>query len=69
MPPPSNSTPTFKTDLDLGRMPSGKLGTNNPVMAVGAFVYNVLRWIGLTGLVVSGAHQCSIRPSAGGYAR
>ncbi len=41
----------FKTDLDLERLPSGKFDTNTLVMALGTFVYNVLRWIGLVGLI------------------
>ena len=41
----------FKTDLDLERLPSGKFETNELVMAMGAFVYNMLRWIGLVGLI------------------
>ena len=45
----------FKTDLDLERLPSGKFDTNTLVMVLGTFVYNVLRWIGLEGLI--GAHS------------
>jgi len=41
----------FKTDMDLERLPSGKFDTNTLVMAAGTFVYNVLRWIGLVGLL------------------
>jgi len=41
----------FKTDLDLERLPSGKFDTNTLIMAMGGFVYNVLRWIGLVGLI------------------
>jgi len=41
----------FKTDLDLERLPSGKFDTNTLVMALGAFIYNLLRWIGLAGLI------------------
>ncbi|MCG5525875.1 IS1380 family transposase [Ectothiorhodospira haloalkaliphila] len=41
----------FKTDMDLERLPSGKFDTNTLVMAAGTFVYNVLRWIGLQGLI------------------
>lgn len=41
----------FKTDLDLERLPSGKFATNALVMALGAFAYNILRFIGQTGLV------------------
>lgn len=45
----------FKTDLDLERLPSGKFDTNTLVMALGTFVYNLLRWIGLAGLIGEGA--------------
>jgi len=41
----------FKTDLDLERLPSGKFATNSAVMALGAFGYNILRYIGQLGLV------------------
>lgn len=41
----------FKTDLDLERLPSGKFETNALVMTMAAFAYNILRWIGLLGLM------------------
>jgi len=41
----------FKTDLDLERLPSGKFETNTLVMVMGTFIYNILRWIGLEGLI------------------
>ncbi len=41
----------FKTDLDLERLPSGKFATNTLVMALGGFAYNILRFIGQTGLI------------------
>lgn len=41
----------FKTDLDLERLPSGKLATNALVMALGCFTYNILRAIGQMGLL------------------
>jgi len=41
----------FKTDLDLERLPSGKFATNALVMALGAFAYNALRFIGQLGLL------------------
>ena len=41
----------FKTDLDLERLPSGKFATNAAVMALGAFAYNILRFIGQLGLL------------------
>lgn len=41
----------FKTDLDLERLPSGKFDTNTLVMSMGQFIYNLLRWVGLTGLI------------------
>lgn len=37
----------LKTDLDLGRLPSGKFDTNNLVMAFATMGYNMLRWMGL----------------------
>lgn len=40
----------LKTDLDLERLPSGKFDTNDLVLTLGAFTYNILRWIGLRGL-------------------
>jgi len=41
----------FKTDLDLERLPSGKFDTNDLVMTFGALAYNILRWMGLRGLL------------------
>lgn len=41
----------FKSDLDLERLPSGKFSTNALVMALGAFAYNILRYIGQLGLL------------------
>ena len=41
----------FKTDLDLERLPSGKFATNAAIMALGAFAYNILRFIGQLGLL------------------
>jgi len=41
----------FKTDLDIERLPSGKFATNDLVMACAVLVYNILRWIGLVGLL------------------
>ena len=41
----------FKTDLDLERLPSGKFATNALIMALGAFAYNILRFIGQLGLL------------------
>lgn len=41
----------FKTDLDLERLPSGKFATNALIMALGAFAYNILRYIGQLGLL------------------
>jgi hypothetical protein len=41
----------FKTDLDIERMPSGKFATNDLVLACATLAYNILRWIGLVGLV------------------
>lgn len=41
----------IKTDMDLERLPSGKFATNQLVMACGAMVYNILRFIGQVALV------------------
>jgi hypothetical protein len=41
----------IKTDMDLERLPSGKFATNQLVMACGALVYNILRFMGQTALV------------------
>ena len=41
----------FKTDLDIERLPSGKFATNDLVMACAVLAYNILRWIGLVGLL------------------
>lgn len=41
----------FKTDLDLERLPSGKFATNALVMTLGAFAYNILRFVGQAGLI------------------
>jgi len=41
----------FKTDLDLERLLSGKFDTSYLVMAFVVLGYNILRWIGLQGLM------------------
>jgi hypothetical protein len=41
----------FKTDLDIERLPSGKFATNDLVLACATLAYNILRWIGLAGLI------------------
>lgn len=41
----------FKTDLDIERLPSGKFDTNDLVLAHATLAYNILRWIGQTGLL------------------
>lgn len=41
----------FKTDLDLERLPSGKFATNDLVMSFAVLAYNILRWMGLKGLM------------------
>lgn len=41
----------FKTDLDIERLPSGKFATNDLIMTLSAFSYNILRYIGLIGLM------------------
>lgn len=51
----------FKTDLDLERLPSGKFATNQLIMAMGSMIYNLLRWIGLVGLL---SPQAPVRHAA-----
>ncbi len=54
----------FKTDLDIERLPSGKFSTNDLVMACAVLAYNILRWIGLVGLLRDDApirHQAKRR--------
>lgn len=41
----------FKTDLDLERLPSGKLATNALVMSLAALIYNILRCMGQKALL------------------
>jgi len=41
----------FKSDLDMERLPSGKFDTNDLILGMAAFAYNILRCIGLIGLV------------------
>lgn len=41
----------FKTDMDLERLPSGKFASNALILSMGAFAYNVLKWVGLFGLM------------------
>jgi hypothetical protein len=41
----------IKTDMDLERLPSGKFATNKLIVACGALVYNILRFIGQVALV------------------
>jgi hypothetical protein len=41
----------IKTDLDLERLPSGKFASNTLILTMGLFTYNILRWIGLEGLM------------------
>jgi len=41
----------FKTDLDVERLPSGKFATNALVLALAVLTYNILRYIGLIGLL------------------
>lgn len=45
----------FKTDLDIERFPSGKFETNHLVLICSTLIYNVLRYIGQTGLVGKGS--------------
>lgn len=54
----------FKTDLDIERLPSGKFATNALVMTCAVLAYNILRWIGLVGLLRNDApirHQAKRR--------
>jgi hypothetical protein len=44
----------FKTDLDIERLPSGKFATNALVLASATLAYNILRWLGQTGLTGPG---------------
>jgi len=41
----------IKTDLDLERLPSGKFASNTLILTLGLFTYNMLKWIGLEGLM------------------
>ena len=41
----------FKSDLDIERLPSGKFATNALVMSLAGLTYNILRYIGLLGLL------------------
>jgi hypothetical protein len=41
----------FKTDLDVERLPSGKFKTNELILAIAVLVYNILKLIGITGLM------------------
>ena len=45
----------FKTDLDIERLPSGKFATNALVLACATLAYNILRWLGQSGLTGPGA--------------
>ncbi len=44
----------FKTDLDIERLPSGKFATNALVLSCATLAYNILRWLGQTGLTGPG---------------
>jgi len=44
----------FKTDLDIERLPSGKFATNALVLACAVLAYNILRWLGQSGLTRPG---------------
>ncbi len=41
----------IKTDLDLERLPSGKFASTRLILTLGLFTYNILKWIGLAGLM------------------
>uniref|UniRef100_UPI00037B8F20 transposase n=1 Tax=Paenisporosarcina sp. TG20 TaxID=1211706 RepID=UPI00037B8F20 len=45
----------LKTDLDLERFPSGKFATNNLILHLGCFTYNLLRLIGQESLKIDDA--------------
>ena len=45
----------FKSDLDIERLPSGKFATNALVLACATVAYNILRWLGQSGLTGPGA--------------
>jgi hypothetical protein len=45
----------FKTDLGIERLPSGKFATNALVLACATVAYNILRWLGQSGLTGPGA--------------
>lgn len=40
----------FKTDLDIERLPSGKFATNALVLSCAQLAYNILRWMGQSGM-------------------
>ena len=41
----------FKSDLGVERLPSGKFATNTLVLACATLAYDILRWMGQTGLL------------------
>ena len=41
----------FKTDMDLERLPSGKFNTNDLVLNCAMLTYNILKYVGLVGLL------------------
>lgn len=41
----------LKTDLDIERLPSGKFATNALILGCSMLAYNLLRWLGQTGLL------------------
>ena len=41
----------LKTDMDLERLPSGKFDTNDLVLNLGVLAYNILKHIGICGLL------------------
>lgn len=44
----------LKSDLDIERLPSGKFATNALVLACAGLAYNILRWLGQSGLTGPG---------------
>lgn len=45
----------FNTDLDIEQLPSGKFASNALVLAMSALSYNILRWMGQSGLLKPGS--------------
>jgi len=54
----------FKTNLDVERLPSGKLATNALVLACAQLAYNILRLIGWSVAIVRETRN-GVRPMSG----